>query len=227
MTSGCYGDHGGWTPEIIDQLCRLWDGGMPTAEIGRRIGFSKNAVVGKVHRLELAARRSPIRGGNRRQKPLAANADPMPLGAGVRAEAVRPVIAAPVRPAVAAGGALRLDLPARPSPIAPGAHNRLGPHMVEAEPWPPLLAAGVGAEAPRPVIAAPVRPVVFAVTRRGRIEPCCWIIGERGPGRTWLHCDSDSMPGRPYCLAHENEVSPKIKPANDQLARGASAGEEG
>ena len=49
-------DIGIWTPERIEQLTLLWDEGVTTAEIGRRIGVTKNAVIGKVHRLGLVPR---------------------------------------------------------------------------------------------------------------------------------------------------------------------------
>tara|TARA_Y100001970_G_scaffold294331_1_gene450792 strand:+ start:100590 stop:101003 length:414 start_codon:yes stop_codon:yes gene_type:complete len=52
-----------WTPERVDQLRKLWDEGLTTSEIGKNIGVSKNAVVGKAHRLELPSRPSPIRRG--------------------------------------------------------------------------------------------------------------------------------------------------------------------
>lgn len=45
-----------WTSERIELLRLLWDEGVTTAEIGRRIGVSKNAVVGKVHRIGLIPR---------------------------------------------------------------------------------------------------------------------------------------------------------------------------
>jgi GcrA cell cycle regulator len=50
-----------WTEEKIAELRVLWAEGLSTAEIGRRINVSKNAVVGKAHRLDLPARPSPIR----------------------------------------------------------------------------------------------------------------------------------------------------------------------
>lgn len=50
-----------WTPELIEQLGLLWHEGHSTAEIGRRLGISKNAVVGKAHRLALTARPSPLK----------------------------------------------------------------------------------------------------------------------------------------------------------------------
>jgi GcrA cell cycle regulator len=45
-----------WTSERIAQLTALWEEGVTTAEIGRRIGVSKNAVIGKVHRIGLVPR---------------------------------------------------------------------------------------------------------------------------------------------------------------------------
>lgn len=50
-----------WTDERISELTRLWNDGLSTAEIGKMLGISKNAVVGKAHRLRLASRPSPIR----------------------------------------------------------------------------------------------------------------------------------------------------------------------
>lgn len=50
-----------WNEEAIGKLRALWAEGLSTAEIGRRMGVSKNAVVGKAHRLNLPSRPSPIR----------------------------------------------------------------------------------------------------------------------------------------------------------------------
>ena len=50
-----------WTPERIQHLRTLWAEGHSTEEIGRRMGITKNAVVGKAHRLNLPARPSPIK----------------------------------------------------------------------------------------------------------------------------------------------------------------------
>lgn len=49
-----------WTEEMIARLRVLWSEGRPTAEIGRAVGISKNAIVGKAHRLGLDPRPSPI-----------------------------------------------------------------------------------------------------------------------------------------------------------------------
>lgn len=50
-----------WTPELIEQLAALWEQGLATAEIGRQLGLSKNAVIGKAHRLALRPRPSPLK----------------------------------------------------------------------------------------------------------------------------------------------------------------------
>ncbi len=50
-----------WTAKAIDLLRALWAEGHSTADIGRRMGVTKNAIVGKAHRLDLPARPSPIR----------------------------------------------------------------------------------------------------------------------------------------------------------------------
>ena len=59
-----------WTDDTIRELRQLWSEGHSTAEIGRRMGVTKNAVVGKAHRLDLPARPSPIRTGGSPRPPL-------------------------------------------------------------------------------------------------------------------------------------------------------------
>lgn len=50
-----------WTDERIAELTRLWQAGHSASEIGKRLGVSKNSVVGKAHRLKLPSRPSPIK----------------------------------------------------------------------------------------------------------------------------------------------------------------------
>src|SRR5207342_1780903 len=66
-----------WTDDTIRKLRQLWSAGHSTAEIGRRMGISKNAVVGKAHRLDLPARPSPIRTGGSQRPPRAPRRQPI------------------------------------------------------------------------------------------------------------------------------------------------------
>ena len=50
-----------WDDSNVTKLRELWDQGLPTAQIGKLLGFTKNAVVGKAHRIGLERRPSPIR----------------------------------------------------------------------------------------------------------------------------------------------------------------------
>tara|TARA_Y200000002_G_scaffold219228_1_gene180923 strand:+ start:103 stop:573 length:471 start_codon:yes stop_codon:yes gene_type:complete len=50
-----------WDDNNVARLRDLWDQGLPTAQIGKLLGFTKNAVVGKAHRIGLERRPSPIR----------------------------------------------------------------------------------------------------------------------------------------------------------------------
>lgn len=113
-----------WTAEAIERLKALWAEGHSTAEIGRRMGISKNAVVGKAHRLNLSARPSPIR-RDAEPRPAPVPRAPRPVPAPV--QRLAPVTVAAPRPAVA---------PPAPQPVAaaaapvvrnfPAARQRLG-----------------------------------------------------------------------------------------------------
>lgn len=50
-----------WTDEMIEELKKMWHEGLTTGEIGKRLNVSKNSIVGKVHRLGLSGRPSPIK----------------------------------------------------------------------------------------------------------------------------------------------------------------------
>jgi GcrA cell cycle regulator len=49
-----------WNDERDAQLTADWAAGFSTAEIGQRMGISKNSVIGRAHRLRLPSRGSPI-----------------------------------------------------------------------------------------------------------------------------------------------------------------------
>jgi len=89
-----------WTPERISDLEKLWAEGHSTAEIGRRMGVSKNAVVGKAHRLGLPSRQSPIDAKRRAPRKPATRAKPAARRVAAPAEpkAPAPAAAAPAAP---------------------------------------------------------------------------------------------------------------------------------
>ena len=61
-----------WTPERIEMLQSLWREGHSASAIAERLGgISRNAVIGKAHRLLLPSRPSPIK-RDERVKPAAA-----------------------------------------------------------------------------------------------------------------------------------------------------------
>ena len=80
-----------WTDERIEKLTKMWEGGATASQIADELGgVSRNAVIGKAHRLGLKARPSPVKPNEKGEVPPAAAA-PKPA----RAEA------APPRPAAA------------------------------------------------------------------------------------------------------------------------------
>lgn len=49
-----------WTDEKVKSLVQLWESGQSITQIGKALGMTRNAVVGKAHRIGLAKRASPI-----------------------------------------------------------------------------------------------------------------------------------------------------------------------
>ena len=105
-----------WNNQTISTLRTLWSEGHSTAEIGRRMGVSKNAIVGKAHRLVLPPRPSPIRGGAEgRAKPSPRVRPPVPPLATLL-PANPPVRSVPATaPAAPASPRVPDPLPARPT----------------------------------------------------------------------------------------------------------------
>ena len=54
--------HMSWTDERIEKLTKMWEGGATASQIAEELGgVSRNAVIGKAHRLGLKARPSPVK----------------------------------------------------------------------------------------------------------------------------------------------------------------------
>ena len=91
-----------WTAERVETLEQLWRSGRSASQIAQALGgVTRNAVIGKAHRLGLMGRPSPIRDGQTVERPVRVAAAP-------RAAVPKPV---PRPPAVRA--------PVEPTPIAP------------------------------------------------------------------------------------------------------------
>ncbi|MBU7580985.1 MAG: GcrA cell cycle regulator, partial [Porphyrobacter sp.] len=104
-----------WTDERIATLRKMWEGGATASEIATELGgVSRNAVIGKAHRLGLKSRPSPVK-ANEQKKKAAAPAAKKP-------SAPAPVTAAraPTEPAerIAAEPAER-PVPRAAAPAAP------------------------------------------------------------------------------------------------------------
>ena len=203
-----------WTDAVILSLRALWDEGLSTAEIGRRLGVTKNAVVGKAHRLVLPARPSPIR-----------------RGAATVATARRAT--GPTLPS--------MELPEAAPPLAERQAERVVPvavvqsvadAAVRPQETPVVQAASVRIVAVREAVEdeevaeAPVHPVAVrsvpslrpvASPRRLRVVACCWPIGEPGT-RSFRFCDADSMAGKPYCDSHAQLAYVKVRDRREDAA---------
>ena len=62
-----------WTDERIATLTKMWEGGATASQIADELGgVSRNAVIGKAHRLGLKARPSPVKAAEQAAKKKAA-----------------------------------------------------------------------------------------------------------------------------------------------------------
>lgn len=67
----------GWTDERVEQLKKLWAEGLSASQIAGRLGgVTRNAVIGKVHRLGLSGRATTSRMKSHRARPRAVASNP-------------------------------------------------------------------------------------------------------------------------------------------------------
>ena len=180
-----------WTEERIERLKKMWADGATASQIADELGgVSRNAVIGKAHRLGLEQRPSPVKHEEKEKKPAPApapRAAPKP-----EAHAARPAAAAPAHPGTPQRPVPTADMQYRS--IGPGGFIRQGPGEQQA-PIPPAP--------PRRLVPAKPSPEVADKTSLLELNDriCKWPIGH--PGEPDFHfCGEPANPGFPYCVQH-------------------------
>ena len=193
-----------WTDERIATLKKMWEGGSTASQIADELGgVSRNAVIGKAHRLGLKSRPSPVKAAEKKKaapkpkpaaKPVAKKAAPRPVPA--------PPPAKPTaKPAPKADAAI----PSQPLPnktpdlpkivsVGPGGFLRQGP----GDQQPPIPPAP-----PRRLVPAKPDPSIADKTSLLDLSDkvCRWPMGH--PGEPDFHfCGEAVNPGFPYCVQH-------------------------
>lgn len=200
-----------WTDERIGTLKKMWEGGSTASQIAEELGgVSRNAVIGKAHRLGLKSRPSPVKANEKKKaaKKPAAKATPAPKAAPASKPAPKPVAKAapkaeePVAKAKPDAGA---DTNSQPVPnkapdlpkivsVGPGGFLRQGPGDQQA-PIPPAP--------PRRLVPAKPSPEIADKTSLLDLSDkvCRWPMGH--PGEPDFHfCGVAVNPGFPYCVEH-------------------------
>jgi GcrA cell cycle regulator len=200
-----------WTDERIDQLKQMWERGMTASQIAEELGgVSRNAVIGKAHRLGLQARPSPVKATDSTPK-----AAPQPRKAATPAEsaAPRPVAKPKEKPAFAPVAEPKAAAPASEAGVreaaSPAAPSTPQPRIVSVGPG-GFLRQGPG-ELQQPIPPAPPRRLVPAkpsaeIANKTSLldlneKICKWPLGH--PGEPDFHfCGEKVNPGFPYCVEH-------------------------
>jgi GcrA cell cycle regulator len=185
-----------WTDERIETLKKMWDSGMTATQIAEELGgVSRNAVIGKAHRLGLQSRPSPV-------KPNDVKAESPPAAAPKPAAAATP--AAPASPQAASDPAQRPAGPASTPAAEPSAPvlRSVGPGGFLRQ-NPGEQAAPITPAPPRRLV--PAKPSEAIAGKTGLLDLndriCKWPIGH--PGEPDFHfCGDKVNPGFPYCVAH-------------------------
>ena len=193
-----------WTDERIEQLKAMWTKGATASQIAEELGgVSRNAVIGKAHRLGLESRPSPVKPGEEKEKKAsAAKASAAPKAPKPAAPKPAPVSAA----REPAGETTRATASPTAQPtqrdpqavqyrsVGPGGFIRQGPGDTQA-PIPPAP--------PRRLV--PAKPSADVADKTSLLDlndrVCRWPMGH--PGEPDFHfCGQQANPGYPYCVDH-------------------------
>lgn len=193
-----------WTDERVEILKEMWADGSSASEIAKKLGgVTRNAVIGKVHRLGLS---------NRSSASETAPAVPAP-------ESESPAEV----PVIEAAGTHAAEKPAADPDPAPAAE------IDGEENETPLRRAIITAGQPRPPqrsaneispeALASARAVEKTARRLSLMElterTCKWPVGDPASDDFWF-CGLPSQAGKPYCKAH---VEVAFQPMNSRRDR--------
>ncbi|WP_174287220.1 GcrA family cell cycle regulator [Sphingomonas bacterium] len=198
-----------WTDERIETLKTMWEGGQTASQIAEALGgVSRNAVIGKAHRLGLQSRPSPVKPND----PDKGAPTPVAVAHVVPAAAPAPSHAVPasdpeppfrVTPVEADVDDDEDEVAPTPEPVKPQPVMRsVGPggflRQAPGEQQPPSTPAP-----PRRLV--PAKPSAEMVGKTSLLDlsdrVCKWPLGH--PGEPDFHfCGDKVNPGFPYCVNH-------------------------
>lgn len=207
-----------WTDERIATLKKMWEGGATASQIAEELGgVSRNAVIGKAHRLGLKSRPSPVKANEKKAAAPAPAAPrkPAPARTASDSKPQTPKPAAdPVPPAVLSGA----QTPPPAEAIAPTGDGQSQPMPHPASDLPKIVSVGPGGflrqgpgDQQAPIPPAPPRRLVPAKPSPEIADKttlldlsdrvCRWPMGH--PGEPDFHfCGTPVNPGFPYCVEH-------------------------
>lgn len=169
-----------WTDERVELLKKMWGEGQSASQIAKEIGgVTRNAVIGKVHRLGLSNRAgSGTTSAKAGTKPkAAAKASP------------KPKVQPKTEPAIKPAPETKSSLPARKQIIPAG--QPLPPQPSANEISPEALAKVNEVEKKAKKIS------LMELTER----TCKWPVGDPATEDFWF-CGLPVQQGKPYCEAH-------------------------
>jgi len=238
-----------WTEERIDTLKTMWEGGQTASQIAEALGgVSRNAVIGKAHRLGLQSRPSPVVSKEEAraaaEKANAAPAAAAPAAAPSPAAEARPEPKPEPRPRPVVAAPVAAP-PPPPAPVvteeeeeedAPFAADdaAAAPPAPERPPQPILRSVGPGGfvrqapgEQQPPIAPAPPRRLVPARTSAEYADKTSLLdLNDKickwplgHPGEPDFHfCGDKVNPGFPYCVTHCGHAYQAQLPRRDRRA---------
>lgn len=201
-----------WTDERVEALKTMWSEGKSASQIAKELGgVTRNAVIGKVHRLGLSNRNGGPEGSlDPRLEAEGAEAGPAPAGDPPPEQAAAP----PSAPdAEASGEAVR-------DPAAAAGLARTKPSIAPVPSQPPLSPAPSEIS---PEALANLAEVERKAKRLSLMQlterTCKWPVGDPATDDFWF-CGLPSVPGKPYCEAHVAVAFQPMSARRDRRAGG-------